>query len=189
MGRDKPLKCEKGGAAEEQFVRLFVSNQRRVHAFIRTQLPNESDAEEVLQETSIVGWRKFGEFSSDADSLERDFVRWACTIARYEVLKFRRTQKHGRLIFSDDLLEYLAERQMRDVELLEERHQALANCIQKLKPQEREMIIRCYDTNHTIKRAAIELNRPVNTVYKALNRIRGNLLKCVDRALNCEGSA
>ena len=168
-------------------MRLFVANQRRVHAFIRTQLPDQADAEEVLQETSIAGWRKFNTFSSDSGTLETDFVRWICTVARYEVLRFRRQQKQSRLIFSDDLLEYLAERQMRDSELLEDRHQALANCIKKLEPKEIEMVNHCYCSHNTIKQAAAELNRPVNTVYKALRRIRSTLLKCVDRAINREG--
>ncbi|MDC0936859.1 sigma-70 family RNA polymerase sigma factor [Pirellulales bacterium] len=172
---------------EEQFVRLFVSSQRRIHAFIKTQLPNQHDADEVLQETSIVGWRKFSTFDSDSDSVERDFVRWACSIARYEVLKFRRQQQHGRIMFGDDLLEYLAERQLQDAELFEDRHQALSACLQKLQPADREMVVCCYAANTTIKQAAIELKRPVNTVYKSLNRVRALLLSCVNITLTANG--
>ena len=41
------------------FLRLFLQNQRRLYAYILTLLPNRADADDVLQETSLVMWDKF----------------------------------------------------------------------------------------------------------------------------------
>ena len=45
-----------------EFVGLLLQHQRRIHGYIATMLTNWADADEVLQETSIVLWQKFDEF-------------------------------------------------------------------------------------------------------------------------------
>src|SRR5688572_23508061 len=51
-----------GGPDPQQFLRLFLENERRIYAFIVSILPNLSDAEDVLQETSLILWQKFAQF-------------------------------------------------------------------------------------------------------------------------------
>jgi DNA-directed RNA polymerase specialized sigma24 family protein len=43
-----------------------------------------------------------------------------------------------------------------------------------------------YESNLTGPEIAERLGRPVNTVYKALQRIRNSLLDCVDRTLRAQ---
>jgi len=50
----------------EQFASLLTRNQRRIYLFILACCESR-DAEEVLQETSIVLWRKFDQFKGDTD--------------------------------------------------------------------------------------------------------------------------
>ena len=108
------------GQRHDEFVRLLVKNQRRLHGFILTLLPQADDAEDVLQEASAVAWRKFDQYTSGTD-----FVSWVCTIARYEVLRYRSRQQPAHLIFDDSLVESLAERSRERAELLVEQHEAL----------------------------------------------------------------
>jgi DNA-directed RNA polymerase specialized sigma24 family protein len=52
------------------------------------------------------------------------------------------------------------------------------------------LVQRCYsehESRETYKSIAEEIGRPVNTVYKALNRIRRSLHECIDRTLAAEG--
>ena len=160
----------------EEFVRLFVKNQRRISAFITTLLPNSADAEDVLQETSVISWQKFHEFQPGTN-----FASWACSIARFEVLKFRRQQRPAQLIFSDTLLEELANRQLEEIDEFDVRYTALAICMEKQRPVDRELFCRYYQSDNTAKQVAEQLDRPVNTVYKALNRIRRALHECISR--------
>ena len=64
-------------AQTEEFVRLFSEHQRKLFKFIFLLAPDHAEAEDVLQETSVILWRKFGEFQSGTD-----FFRWAAQIAQ-----------------------------------------------------------------------------------------------------------
>ena len=55
----------------EEFVRLFVAHEGRLRAFIRSLLPTWADVDEVMQETSLVAWRKFGRFERGTN-----FMAW-----------------------------------------------------------------------------------------------------------------
>jgi RNA polymerase sigma-70 factor (ECF subfamily) len=176
---------------QQQFIRLFVANQRRIHAFIRTLIPNTADADDVLQETSITGLAKFpstfvqrGEKPKQLDA--EDFVAWICTIARYEALKWCRRSQRGRALFSEALAEELADCHIRQLEYLEWRHDALNACLKKLTARDRVLLMFRYESNLTGPEIAERLGKPVNTVYKALQRIRSSLLDCVDRTLRAQ---
>ena len=54
-GRAEPPASEKS----KLFLRLFLQNERRLYAYILTLLPNRADADDVLQEASLVMWDKF----------------------------------------------------------------------------------------------------------------------------------
>lgn len=162
--------------AHEDFIRQFVRYQPRIHAFIATLAPNAADAEEILQETSIVAWQKYDQFTPGTD-----FVRWVCTIARYETYRFRRQHPHQSFL-SDELLDDLADRQLEQNDV-EPRLWALSACLKKLRPDDHELFRLRYAEQTTAKLVAEELNRPANTVYKALGRIRRSLLACIRRRL------
>ena len=51
----------------EDFLTLFRSNESRIFGFILAFLPNFAKAEDILQETMIVMWRKFNEFQKDTN--------------------------------------------------------------------------------------------------------------------------
>lgn len=48
--------------ASAEFVRLLTGNQRKLYAFILSLLRRPADADDVLQETNMVMWRKCAEF-------------------------------------------------------------------------------------------------------------------------------
>ena len=52
----------------EEFVRLLMAHERQIFTYILTLLPHVADAEDVLQETSIVLWRKFPEYQAGTTS-------------------------------------------------------------------------------------------------------------------------
>ena len=47
------------GGGSEECLRLLMRHRESVLTFLATLLPNPDDAEEVLQEASVVAWRKF----------------------------------------------------------------------------------------------------------------------------------
>ena len=161
----------------ETFVRLFAQSQYEIHSYVLTLLHNWADADDVMQATSIVLWRKFDQYEPDTD-----FVAWACRIAKFEVNNFRRVKGRDRLFFDDSLLESLATVRLSMGEQLQTERELIDDCVAKLKPDDSELIRRCYSQKTvTAKDVAGELGRPTNTVYKALIRIRRTLYECVQR--------
>ncbi len=160
----------------ERFVRLLGRYQQRVYSFILTLVPHWADADEVLQETNIVLWRKFSEFQPDTD-----FVRWANQVAYFEVLKFRRRQQKDHLFFSDAFVEEVAAEVMEMSETLQMQRDRLAGCLQKLSDRDRTLIHLRYDEGSSVKRVAEQLGRSADSVYKSLGRVRRMLIDCIHR--------
>lgn len=161
----------------EQFLRLWEANRRRVFHFILALVHEIHDAEDILQETTIVLWRKFAEYRPDTN-----FLAWANKIAHFEVLRHRR--KAGRTNLIDDaVLEQLAVDASEHVHRLDGVREALQGCLAKLSDKDRELVSRCYANDERGKDLAALANRPANSVYKSLGRIRKALFECVTRAL------
>ena len=168
----------------ERFVRLLGRYQQRVYSFILTLVPHWADADEVLQETNIVLWRKFSEFQPDTD-----FVRWANQVAYFEVLKFRRRQQKDHLFFSDAFVEEVAAEVMEMSETLQMQRDRLAGCLQKLSDRDRTLIHLRYDEGSSVKRVAEQLGRSADSVYKSLGRVRRMLIDCIHREKMAEERA
>ena len=160
-----------------EFVALFAAHDRGIYKHVLTLLADRSDAQEVFQETSLTLWQKFDEYRPGGN-----FFAWACRVAYFEVLKFRQTHRRDRLRFNDELLHTLAEERSAGEGLLEARRAALPGCVDQLPPKDRELIGLRYAGEETILEIARRTGRPANTLYKALERIRRTLMKCIDAA-------
>src|ERR1700722_13988736 len=168
-------------AKSNAFLRLFLQNDRRVYAYILTLLPNRADADDVLQEASLVMWDKF-----DENHPPDDFAAWGCRIAYYKVLEFRKRCRRGRVFFSQELLDRLAETaiEQADALQLDERQEALRDCIDKLPARDRDLLARRLAPDATTQSTAAEVGRSVDAVYKALSKIRQTLFDCVSRTVS-----
>lgn len=162
----------------EQFVVLFTRHERDIRAFVRSLLPTWDDAHEVMQEVSLVAWRKFGELDHP-----EGFLQWLLVIARFEVLKHRRKHARDRLFFSEELLEQLATETMDERGRLAAERSALEGCLQKLEPVQRQLVLKAYTPGVTIKETAEIAGLPPMSLYKMLNKIRGLLLTCIQSAV------
>lgn len=179
---DADQNTPENAARNEEFVRLFGLNQGRVFTYIATLLPCKADAEDVLQRTSIVLWRKFDQFDPSGS-----FVRWAYGVAYREALKYLKQQSRQRQVFREAVLEKLTQTHMARSDLLEQRRLAMDDCVAKLSPSDRAIIEHYYYQGRTTAADVAEaLGRPTNTILHALVRIRGNLHRCIDDAVSSE---
>jgi RNA polymerase sigma-70 factor (ECF subfamily) len=158
---------------------VFVTNENALRAFARNLLPDWDVVDEVMQEASIILWRKFGEL----DALE-NFLPWAKMVVRFEALRARRKYARDRLVFSEDLLNLLADESADTTE--DERLQeaaALRLCLGKLSPAHRELVLAPYGGAGRVKTLGEQTNRTANSLYKLIGRLRAKLQECVSRAL------
>ena len=169
----------------EAVVRLYSQHQRWLHGYLTALLGDASDAEDVMQEVSVVMWQKHEQFE-----LGTNFVSWLSVIAYHQVQKFWRERKKSRRFQSTELLDQLAACMVEDFELQEARRAALGDCVSHLRANDRELVRECYGS-HTVtaKSVAEKLGRPVGTVYKALTRIRTALMRCINNKVATEGIA
>lgn len=163
----------------ERFTRLLARCQRRVFLFAVSLVQNAADAEDVLQETNLVLWQKFSQYERGTD-----FVSWACRIAHYEVLKLReRKARHERLL-SDDFLEVLAAESRRTMHEVDDRREALEDCLGKLSPSDGRLVELRYQPEATTRSVAAALGRSIQGTRRSLHRIRTGLLACIQRTLS-----
>lgn len=165
-------------ALDEAFQRLYADHQKRIYTYIGAFLLQPNDIDEVMQETSIILWRKFAQFEPGTN-----FDRWAYRIAYYEVLRFLRNRPPERLSLSEEALEALALDRQDLTGHLEQRRGALQECLQHLRPRDRLLIEQCYEPQATATAVAQEIGRPINAVHQSLARIRRVLHQCIDRAV------
>ena len=186
MGDQESVPPQKASTAEEHrdaFARLFAKHDRWLFSYLVSLLGSTNQAEEVFQEVSVVLWREHEKFE-----LGTDFVKWVAVIAHNQVRKFRRQHKRQGFQLSDQAFEQVAIAAEERASLFDYRREALRHCMSKLNSDDRVVIQSCYSgSNPSFKSAASHLGRPVNTIYKALNRIRRLLHDCIDRTLSTEG--
>jgi RNA polymerase sigma-70 factor (ECF subfamily) len=168
----------------DRFVQLLATCQRPVFLYALSLVHSPADAEEILQETNLVLWRKFDQYQPGTD-----FVRWACRIAYFEVLKAREKRAGAEKYFSNEFIETLSVEAEGLVDRLDSRRQALAHCMGKLNERDRQLVTRRYQPGETTRSVAKTVGRSVQATRKALHRIRTALLGCIERTLAMEERA
>jgi RNA polymerase sigma-70 factor (ECF subfamily) len=163
-----------------EFAEQLRHSQTRLYGYIHSLVRDLNDADDLFQQTSLILWKKFDDYDP-----RLSFFSWACGIARFEVANFVRARGRQRLYFSDDLTLLLIEAQaeMNDDELVE-RRDALAQCVEKLRQRDRELLAECYGETSGVPDASERRGRSPQSVYNSLRRIRRALFECVSRTLS-----
>ena len=162
----------------DQFLRLYAEQEQALHGYVRSMLPDRHEASEVMQEVIVTLWQKF----EGAD----DFRKWSFGVARMKVLHHLQRRMRDRHVFSEELVQQLADRQAE----LESRHttqrEALEHCLEKLPQGQRELVITAYTKDTRMDDLAAQRGETAMALYKKLHRIRQALLECVRRTLTQE---
>ena len=166
-------------SVHDEFVRLFTVNERHVYAYILSLVPNWADADDILQETNVRLWNERSKYAPGTN-----FGAWACTIARFEVLSYRKQKHRTKVQFTDQFIEVVA-REM-ESEHVAARHWALSRCVEKLSPLNARMLRAFYEPRAVGEEVAKRFDRSVDAFYKAMSRIRKVLHTCISHQL--EGS-
>jgi len=172
----------KSDVKTEEFIRLLMSAQHRIYAFILTLVPHTSDADDILQETSTVMWRKYNEFRAGSD-----FVAWGIRIAHNKILEFRRNKMTRSIQFSDNICDLMTRDCLTHYDLTQVKLDALDDCIARLRDEDRQLVRQRYEQNYSIKELSQRLNRPLYTVYRAVGRIHDMLIRCIRQFIGQEG--
>ncbi|CAN5769813.1 sigma-70 family RNA polymerase sigma factor [soil metagenome] len=168
--------------AEGDFLRLFVKHEEALRSYARVLLPTWESVDEVIQESSVIMWKKLAQL----DAAE-NFLPWAKVIVRFEAMRLRRDHARDRHVFGDDVLDLLAQEA---AEVHEDRwvleREFLRHCLNQLAPHHRELVLAPYAGEGRVTRLSEETGRTINSLYKLLGRLREKLTRCVEAKLSSE---
>ena len=163
---------------------LFLENQPRIQSYIRSLLFQKADADDVMQETASVLWKKFDEFEKGTH-----FDRWAIRVAFHQVRKFRqkKARESKRLQFGDDVLDLLHEAAPEVLDETEETAAALEGCLRKLPQKDRQLINWRYSPGATNRAVAKKIGKSESVVSRSLTKIYEALMRCIALQLKFDG--
>ncbi|MCM8534427.1 MAG: sigma-70 family RNA polymerase sigma factor [Lentisphaeraceae bacterium] len=151
--------------------------QGDLFAYILSLTGNYNDSKDVLQEANIVILKKQSSFQSGTS-----FRAWAFTIARFQVMAFRKKCSRERLVFSEKTFNdiFNPEDDLEKVET-ENKFDRLDDCIDKLPDKQKQIVRRKYLQGRSLKQISEEISSNENSISQALFRARKNLVECVHK--------
>jgi RNA polymerase sigma-70 factor (ECF subfamily) len=166
---------------QAEFVALLSRYYRDLHACCLAMGANIHEADDIMQDASVILWQNFNEFQPGTN-----FLRWGRSVVRNVVRNHRRSRLRMRFEFNPALVDKLFEMQSAAEELLEIRLTALEECLEKLTRTEQQLVRMYYREGTTLADKARERGKSPNTFHKAISRIRIRLSKCIDRKIGME---
>jgi RNA polymerase sigma-70 factor, ECF subfamily len=167
----------------EQFVRSLIQHQNKIYAYILTLVADTSRAHDLLQETMVELWTNAAKFAPNTD-----FVAWACRVAYFKVLAYRRDRGREPLLFSSELLETLALACSEEAARGDSRSSALSDCVSALPGPQQRLIMDRYAPGGSVKKLAAKTGRSAQGLAVTLHRIRQSLLDCISAKLQTDAS-
>jgi RNA polymerase sigma-70 factor, ECF subfamily len=166
-------------AEGSDFVRLFTLHQLDIYLYVRSLILDLNEVAEIVQETNLALWEKREQFEAG-----RDFRAWAFQFARNKLLQHRDQHKRKCVCFSAVLIDELAIQAPQYANADNDLIDGLRRCIAELAAWDRDLLSQRYTSLATCESIAKAIGRPVRWVYKALSRIRRELLECMTRCAN-----
>ena len=169
---------------DARFVWELTAAQVPLLAYVRSLLPGDAAARDVAQQANKTIWTKRADFQPGTN-----FKAWAFSIARFEVLNYRKRQaRDARLVFSDDLEQTITTELAAAPDEFQERHEALRLCLQKLRGEDRDLLLHRYSQIEPLAGYAARVGRSVGGLKVTLHRLRSALLACIERQSRSRGA-
>jgi len=166
------------GDRGELFSQLLIANRHRVYGFLYSLTHNHQGSEDLLQEVSMVLWRKFDQFEEGTD-----FAAWAMSVARFCALNWRRKQARLPLALDDDELMALADEAVAVGCAFDDQRDDLVHCLGRLPQKCRQVIWARYQKDAAVTEIAKEQKMSIRSIYFILEKAHGLLLDCINSRL------
>jgi RNA polymerase sigma-70 factor (ECF subfamily) len=169
---------------QERFMRLWTDAQPAVANYLHALVRDPAAARDLVQETALVLFRRFGEYDGN-----RPFLSWALGVAKFQVLGFHRDAARSCVTFDTELFEQFTEVWAATAPATSERSAALEVCLERLPARPRQMVRLRYFEELNSEEIARRIGSKSAAVRVALQRIREHLRACVEQQLRTERRA
>ena len=160
-----------------RFLALHMAHQGTLFGWLLAAVHDFQKAEDLLQQVSLVLWRKFPEYRPDLP-----WLPWAFGVARREVAKHFRDRAPREAELTLDLLDRVAVSMAETSGTVTTQRRALSACLEQLPPRQRELMRLRYEDDRSLDDLSRLTSRTVAAVNMILVRIRRALLDCTRRA-------
>jgi RNA polymerase sigma-70 factor (ECF subfamily) len=163
------------------FFRLYNNVQLRLHAYLLTVLHNNTDTEEVLQETAAVLWEKFDQYQEGSN-----FGAWAISIARNKALQFMQKNKQTRQIFDESFYDKVSRQAEHSSSDIHERVRALQACLEKIPEKGKKLLSMKFSKEMSYQRISQMTGYTPNNLYQLIWKMMRALRSCIEKHLRCQ---
>lgn len=164
--------------APDDFVLLLLKHEPSIRGFICAFERDAEAREDLFQETALKMLHGFG----GLENLDA-FAAWGRGIAANLILQNRARNGRRPAAWSPEALEAVQQACTRTETDGGERRVALRNCMQKLAPRAREMLVLRYEENLSGSEIADRMRLSLDAVHQTLSRVRAALHDCIQRTL------
>lgn len=161
-----------------QFLELLTAHDRALGLYVHGLVPRDAAAEDILQQTKLLLWKHFDDFT-----LGTNFLAWARKVAFHQILTHRRQKKREHLPLDEEALDALGHAVSALAEEASPRHEALRDCLGRLPTEHRQLVTLRYFDEMEIDQIAARVERTEAAVYRALSRVRMTLMECVQKQM------
>lgn len=163
-------------AQKSQFLKLLISHEIDLRAFIGAMVRDREQREDVYQEIAVTLWEGFEKYDAS-----RPFGAWARGIARHKVLQMWDSDRRAALTFAPVAINAIADayESAQPGESLQA--EALHHCMDELTDHSRRLLDLRYRSEQKLEAIAQQIGQTPSGIHRALARIRGSLAECIDR--------
>lgn len=159
------------------FVSLILSSQKDIYVYILSLVMSPSDADDILQDTLSLMWRKFDEFEPGTN-----FLAWGKQIAYYRVMNYFRDNKSSKLCYDPEVIKIIESKTNQEGHLSGHKD-ALKECLKKLSEKYLTILKMRYIQDMSFKQMAVKYGISKQSLHRTVSRIHAILLKCIKHSL------
>lgn len=167
---------------QTHFLRLFLSHEQDLRAFVTAVVPDPAAREDIFQETASALWRSFATYDAG-----RSFGTWARGVAMNKVRQYRRKLFRTPVTLPEEAMVAVAaafEREPRDRGSAME--EALTACLAELPEKSSRLLDLKYRESLSAQEIAGRTGKSPDAIYQTLSRLRRALEICIRRRLHEE---
>lgn len=161
---------------KSQFLKLLISHEVDLRAFIGAMVRDREQREDVYQEVAVTLWEGFDRYDA-----ARPFGAWARGIARHKTLQMWDTDRRAALAFTPEAMHAIADAYETANPAESLQAEALRTCMDKLPEHSRRLLDLRYRSDQKLASIATQVGQTPSGVHRSLARIRAGLAECIDR--------
>lgn len=168
------MKQEHESETRERLARLWSEAESSVQAYVFSAVSGFHHAEDVVQQVALTVARRFDEYDE-----ARPFVAWALWLAKSRIIDHYRKQASERRVFSDVVLDQIADVMSQQQPERSSKKAALDHCVGKLPEKSRKLLELRYLEDASVESVAKRIHSTGGAVRVMLFRIREILANCI----------